>query len=50
MAGRMGNSKVTKLNLKIIEIDNDNNLLVVKGSVPGKKHSIVFIRDSVKKA
>ena len=37
MAGRMGNKKVTKQNLKIIEIDEQNKLLVLKGSVPGKK-------------
>ena len=36
MAGRMGN-RVTKQNLKIIEIDNDKNLLIIKGSIPGKK-------------
>ncbi len=50
MAGRMGNSKVTKQNLKIIEIDNDNNLLVIKGSIPGKKNSIIFLKDSVKRS
>ncbi len=49
MAGRMGNKKVTKQNLKILDIDNEHNLLVVKGSVPGKKNSIVFLKDSVKK-
>ncbi len=49
MAGRMGNKRVTKQNLKIIEIDNKNNLLIVKGSVPGKKNSIIFLKDSVKK-
>ncbi|GIR47232.1 MAG: 50S ribosomal protein L3 [Alphaproteobacteria bacterium] len=49
MAGRMGNKKVTKQNLKIIEIDNVNNLLIVKGSVPGKKNSIIFLKDSIKK-
>ncbi|MDC2978480.1 50S ribosomal protein L3 [Pelagibacteraceae bacterium] len=49
MAGRMGNKKVTKQNLKIIEIDNDKKLLIVKGSVPGKKNSIIFLKDSVKK-
>ena len=49
MAGRMGHTKVTKQNLKIIEIDNVNNLLIVKGSVPGKKNSIIFLNDSVKK-
>ena len=37
MAGRMGNKKVTKQNLKIIDIDLEKNLLIIKGSVPGKK-------------
>ena len=50
MAGRMGNRKVTKQNLKIIEIDNDKNLLIIKGSVPGKKNSIIYIKDSVKRS
>ena len=50
MAGRMGNKKVTKQNLKIIEVDSVNNLLMVKGSVPGKKNSIVYLKDSVKKS
>tara|TARA_B100001057_G_scaffold440437_1_gene474323 strand:- start:449 stop:1090 length:642 start_codon:yes stop_codon:yes gene_type:complete len=49
MAGRMGNKKVTKQNLKIIDIDSEKNLLIIKGSVPGKKNSIVYIKDSVKK-
>ena len=49
MAGRMGNKKVTKQNLRIIDIDNINNLLIIKGSVPGKKNSIIFLKDSVKK-
>jgi len=50
MAGRMGNKKVTKQNLKVIEVDSENNLLVIKGSVPGKKNSIVYLKDSVKKS
>ena len=50
MAGRMGNKKVTKQNLKIIEIDNKNNILIIKGSVPGKKNSIIFLKDSVKRS
>ena len=50
MAGRMGNKKVTKQNLKVIEIDKTNNVLVIKGSIPGKKNSIVFLNDSVKKS
>ena len=49
MAGRMGFKKVTKQNLKILEVDEDNNLLIIKGSIPGKKNSIIFIKDSIKK-
>ena len=48
MAGQMGSKKVTKQNLKVVDIDTDNNLLVVKGSIPGKKNTIVFIKDSIK--
>ena len=50
MAGRMGNSKVTKQNLKIIEVDIENNILIVKGSIPGKKNSVVFLKDSIKRS
>ena len=50
MAGRMGSKRVTKQNLKVIEIDNTNNLLIVKGSVPGKKNTIIFLKDSVKRS
>ena len=48
MAGRMGNKKVTKQNLKVIDVDSENNLLMVRGSVPGRKNSIVYLKDSVK--
>ena len=50
MAGRMGHTKVTKQNLKIIEVDNTNNILIVKGSVPGKKNSVIFLKDAVKRS
>ena len=49
MAGHMGAKKVTKQNLRIVDVDDKNNLLVIKGSIPGKKNSIVFVKDSVKK-
>ncbi len=49
MAGHMGAKKVTKQNLKIINIDTDNKLISIIGSVPGKKNSTVFIKDAVKK-
>tara|TARA_B100000965_G_scaffold114340_1_gene94405 strand:+ start:269 stop:925 length:657 start_codon:yes stop_codon:yes gene_type:complete len=44
MAGRMGGKKVTTRGLEILKIDNDHNLLVVKGSVPGKPGSLLDIR------
>ncbi len=50
MAGRMGNKKVTKQNLKIVEIDKNNNLLIVKGSIPGKKNQVIFLKDAVKRS
>ncbi len=43
MAGRMGGAKTMIENLKVIKVDAANNLLVVKGSVPGPKNSIVII-------
>ena len=50
MAGRMGHTKVTKQNLKIIEVDNLNNILIIKGSVPGKKNSVIFLKDAIKRS
>ena len=49
MAGHMGAKKVTIQNLKVIDIDEENQTLVVKGCIPGKKNSTIFIKDSVKK-
>ncbi len=49
MAGHMGAKKVTVQNLKVIEVDEKNSLLVIKGSVPGKKNSIILVKDAVKK-
>ena len=48
MAGHMGNVKVTKQNLTVVEVDTNNNLICIKGSIPGKKNSIVYIKDAVK--
>ena len=48
MAGHMGFKKVTKQNLKIIDIDKNNEIISIKGSIPGKKNSVVFIKDAVK--
>ncbi len=49
MAGRLGNKKVTVQNLKILELDIENELLVIKGAIPGHKGSVISIVDSVKK-
>ena len=43
MAGRMGGDKVTVENLKVLKIDKENNLLFVKGAIPGPSKSIVYI-------
>jgi len=48
MAGQYGNEQVTVLNLAIVKVDAENNLIAVKGAVPGAKDGIVFIRNSVK--
>tara|TARA_Y100000590_G_scaffold423596_1_gene529651 strand:+ start:386 stop:1027 length:642 start_codon:yes stop_codon:yes gene_type:complete len=49
MAGHMGSKQVTKQNLKIIFVDKENKLISIKGSIPGKKNSVVFIKDAIKK-
>ncbi len=43
MAGQMGNQKVTIQNLQVIKVMPDHNLLLIKGSIPGSKGSIVLI-------
>ena len=43
MAGRMGGARTMIENLRVIKVDKENNLLVVKGSVPGAKNSYVII-------
>lgn len=50
MAGHMGNETVTVQNLVIAKIDAENNLIALKGAVPGPKNGIVYITSSVKKA
>ena len=48
MAGHMGDKNRTILNLEIIKSDVENNLLYLKGSIPGSKNSTVLLRESVK--
>ena len=48
MAGHMGDKYRTILNLEIIKSDIDNNLLYIKGSIPGSKNTTVYLRGSIK--
>jgi large subunit ribosomal protein L3 len=48
-AGRYGNSRVTARNLDIVKIDADNNLVLVRGAVPGPNGGLVMIRPTNKK-
>ena len=50
LAGHMGSVKVTVQNLEVVRVDAENNLLLVKGSVPGPKKCLVTIKESVKKS
>jgi large subunit ribosomal protein L3 len=49
MAGRYGASRITIRNLRVIRIDNDNNLLLVRGAVPGPNGGMVMVRPTNKK-
>ena len=48
MPGHMGCVQVTIQNLEVVRVDAENNLLIIKGSVPGPKKSLVTIRETVK--
>ena len=48
MPGHMGSVKVTVQNLEVVRVDAENNLLLIKGSVPGPKKSLVTIKETVK--
>ena len=50
MAGHLGSERVTVQNLSVVKVDSENNLIAIKGSIPGPKGGIVVIADSVKKA
>ena len=49
MPGQMGGDKVTIQNLEIIQIDLENNVILIKGNVPGPKKSLVLVISAVKK-
>lgn len=48
MAGHLGNERVTVQNLSVVKVDSENNIIAVKGAVPGPKGGIVVLFDSVK--
>ena len=48
LAGHLGAEKVTVQNLKIVKVDAENNLIAIKGAIPGPKGGVVVICDSVK--
>ena len=50
MPGHLGSEKVTVQNLDVVKIDAENNLIAVKGAIPGAKGGYVVITDAVKKA
>lgn len=49
MAGQLGNARVTVQNLKLVKVDVENNLLLVKGAVPGAKNGYIVIKPAMKK-
>ena len=48
LPGHMGNEQVTIQNLVVVKVDLENNLILIKGNVPGPKKSLVIIREGVK--
>ena len=50
MPGHMGAKKITIQNLEVVKVDVENNLILVKGAVPGSKKSLVTLKETVKAA
>lgn len=48
MPGRMGGKQITVQNLEVVRVDAENNLILVKGAVPGPKKALVTIKETVK--
>lgn len=49
MAGQMGNARVTIQNLRVLNIDKKENLIMILGCIPGAKNSYVYVKDAIKK-
>ena len=50
MPGQMGNVRVTVQNLEVVRVDAQNNVILVKGAVPGPKKAMIVLKETVKKA
>jgi large subunit ribosomal protein L3 len=50
MPGRMGGERSTAVNLRVVEVDAEQQLMLVRGAVPGRNNSVIRIRPAVKKA
>ena len=48
MAGHMGHERVTVQNLEVVKVDAENNLIAIRGAIPGPKGGVVIISDSKK--
>ena len=48
MAGQYGNVRITTQNLKVVKLLEDDDLILIQGSVPGSKNGVVLIRDAIK--
>lgn len=48
--GHLGNAKTTVQNLQVVLVDPDQNLILVKGAIPGPKNGLVMVQDAVKKS
>jgi len=48
MPGHMGAEQVTVQNLDVVKVDAENNIIVIKGAIPGPKGGLVYLKDSIK--
>jgi len=49
MAGHMGNERMTVQNLKVVRVDEEMQVLMVKGAIPGPAQSVVIVKKAIKK-
>jgi len=49
MPGQHGNQKVTVQNIKVLDVKEDQNLILLKGGIPGSRHGLILIRSATKK-